>query len=133
MKKLIALVVMFLAVSCANAADIQWHGYNSNLAKLVKSTNLPVLIFVMSDTCHWCQQMSATTLKDQRVVSMFNNHFYPVILHANRNVEAFNQLGLQGVPTILILNNDGKVRKMIAGYKDVDQLMSQLIDVTGEP
>lgn len=133
MKMKIALLIsmMFLSINSAYADGIQWHGYSNAVYQTAKTSNLPVMIFVMSDTCHWCEKMSSTTLTAPRVIKIINEHFYPVILHANQNIPAFKKLGLQGVPAIVILDANGKIAKKLAGYNDPETLYAQLMEFTG--
>lgn len=130
-KLLLLQILLVISMSCAAATGIEWHGYTNDISQVAKQSSMPVMLFVMSDTCHWCQKMSSSTLNDPRIIKLINEHFYPMILHANKDQAAFMQLGLQGVPVILIYNNSGKVVKMIPGYNSPDQLMSQLTEFTG--
>ncbi len=133
MKNKLLLLIAMVIISIGNtyADGIQWHPYSNAIYQNAKIANRDIMIFAMSDTCHWCQKMSATTMNDKKVVNYISEHFYAVKLHANQDIATARKFGLQGVPTILILDSSGKVIKMFAGYNDADQLLAQLMDITG--
>ena len=51
----------------------------------------PIVIFIHTDWCKFCQQMERTTFKDEEVISQLNDHFYFVSFDAeSRQKITFN-------------------------------------------
>jgi len=84
------------------------------------------LLFAMSDTCPWCHKMSATTFSDETVVKLVNEHYYPVILHVNQDEASADKYQLDGVPTMIFFDLNGKIINSFSGYEDPQEMTRHL-------
>jgi len=122
---------------------VKWY----SIAEAIELTNTEprvLMIDVYTDWCGWCKRMDATTFSDPAIVSMLNDHFYPVkldaegkedILIGNRTykfvesgrsgyheVAAIVTKGRLSYPTISYIDEKGRVLEAYPGYKTPDQL-----------
>lgn len=67
---------------------------------------------------------------DPRVVSLIKQHFHPVRLHVRDDAETWkkvgSELGVQWIPTILILSPEGKGQHRIEGFLPAEDFLAQL-------
>lgn len=131
MKLLLLLLLTIFAISNAVAGGIQWHGYSNSIYHQTTKKNHHILIYAMSNTCHWCEKMNTTTFKNPKIIKIINRYFYPVRVNAGDNSKVVARLGLKGVPTIVILDANGSINTMLAGYIEPDKLAQQLAEIAG--
>ncbi len=128
MKQISALFVLFifLFTSCNNgqsapSGNLNW---NSNLEKAIqqaKKENKAVLVnFTGSDWCIWCKRLSSEVFQQKEFEEYAKSSLVLVMLDFPRSIEqtqeikAYNNMlaqkyGIQGFPTILIINSKGEL------------------------
>ena len=124
-----AILLMMVSISFAGAASansIQWHEYSPSVVQQAKNANRPIMIFAMSSTCHWCENMQNNTFASPAVVKMVNENYYPVILHADVDREADIKFHIESVPKLLFLSGNGSVKKIYSGYVEPATMMQYL-------
>ena len=129
MKQISALLVLFvfLFTSCNNGQSASTTGnlnWTSNLEKAIeqaKKENKAVLVnFTGSDWCIWCKRLSAEVFQQKEFETYAKDNLVLVMLDFPKNIEqtqetkSYNNMlaqkyGIQGFPTILIFNNQGKM------------------------
>ena len=98
--------------------------WTSNLEKAIeqaKKENKAVLVnFTGSDWCIWCKRLSAEVFQQKEFETYAKDNLVLVMLDFPKNIEqsdetkSYNNMlaqkyGIQGFPTILIFNNQGKM------------------------
>lgn len=73
--------------------------------------------------------MDAETFPDKRVQDLINRHYIPVRIEADKNQGLMEEYGVSGLPTILILDKDGKVLETMVGFRDANDLSATLEEV----
>jgi thioredoxin-related protein len=113
-----------------------------------------LVIDVYTDWCGWCKRMDATTFSDPEIITMMNNHFYPVKLNAEskedivigertfkfvrsgqrgyHEVAAIVTKGRLSYPTISYVDDQGRVLEAAPGFKTPDQFKVYLSYYAGE-
>ena len=77
----------------------------------------PVLVNFYADWCVWCKRLEATTLRDAQVADLLSDRVVPVSLNVDGNgKELSDQYQVDGLPTILVLDTDGREIGRIPGY-----------------
>lgn len=128
MKQISALFVLFifLFTSCnngqsASAGNLNWNGNLEKAIELAKKENKAVLVnFTGSDWCIWCKRLSSEVFQQKEFEAYAKNNLVLVMLDFPKSIEqtqetkAYNNMlaqkyGIQGFPTILIFNNQGKL------------------------
>jgi thioredoxin-related protein len=136
--------LMLLGMQWAGAqSKVKWYSIEEAIELTTREPRV-LMIDVYTDWCGWCKRMDATTFSDPSIVSMLNEHFYPVKLDAegkedivigNRTykfvesgrsgyheVAAIITKGRLSYPTISYVDEKGRVLEAYPGYKTPDQL-----------
>jgi protein disulfide-isomerase len=120
------LLFIFLFTSCNNGQSASTDGLNweNNLETAIqqaKKENKAVLVnFTGSDWCIWCKRLSSEVFQQKAFKDYANESLVLVMLDFPRNIEqsaetqAYNnnlaqKYGIQGFPTILIIDGEGKL------------------------
>ena len=110
--------------------------WTTNLSKGIeeaKSSKRYVLADIYTDWCGWCKRLDATTFVDPDFVKYANANFVCVKCNAEDNGEgtkAAQQNGVNGYPTALVYDANGKVIGKIVGFKkakDYQDTLEQII------
>lgn len=129
MKQLSALLILFvfLFTSCNNGqsanstGNLDWTGNLEKAIEQAKKENKAVLVnFTGSDWCIWCKRLSAEVFQQKEFETYAKDNLVLVMLDFPKNIEqsqetkSYNNMlaqkyGIQGFPTILIFNNQGKM------------------------
>jgi protein disulfide-isomerase len=129
LKQISALLVLFLFLftSCNNGQSSSSKGnldWTYNLEKAIeqaKKENKAVLVnFTGSDWCIWCKRLSAEVFQQKEFETYAKNNLvlvmldFPKDIQQSQETKAYNnslaqKYGIQGFPTILIFNNQGKL------------------------
>ncbi|MBU0475073.1 MAG: thioredoxin family protein [Bacteroidetes bacterium] len=130
MKKIsVLLLATFILIGCANnnqANDksskngLVWHTNVEKAIEIGKKENKPVLVqFSGSDWCKWCIKLNNEVLDTKGFANFAKDNLVLVNLdfpHApqtdfvkNYNRMQMNKYGVQGFPTVLLLDKTGKL------------------------
>jgi thioredoxin-related protein len=135
------------------AEEITWYTWDEALALSAKEPR-KMFIDVYTDWCGWCKRMDATTFKDPKVVEHINANYYAVKFDAEQKEEIeyndhtfkFIPSGRRGVhelayalldgqlsyPSYVYLDNQQRRLYISKGYKQVEQMMTELNYFTDE-
>ncbi|MGE4294223.1 MAG: thioredoxin family protein [Campylobacterales bacterium] len=84
------------------------------LAK-AKAENKVALVFVETDFCPWCKRMKESTFTNVKVKAKLENEL--VVGYYNKDRDALpSHLGARQVPTIHLVDGDGKILFTVVGY-----------------
>jgi protein disulfide-isomerase len=120
------LLFIFLFTSCNNGQSASSDGLNweNNLETAIqqaKKENKAVLVnFTGSDWCIWCKRLSSEVFQQEAFKNYADESLVLVMLDFPRSIEqsaetqSYNRnlaqkYGIQGFPTILIFDGDGKL------------------------
>ncbi|MGB5286910.1 MAG: thioredoxin family protein [Ignavibacteriaceae bacterium] len=127
MKQLTSLFVLFILLftSCNNGQSssdkLSW---NNNLEKAVeqaKKENKAVLVnFTGSDWCIWCKRLSSEVFQQNEFKEFADKNLVLVMLDFPKDIQQSQEtkiynntlaqkFGIQGFPTILIMNSKGEL------------------------
>jgi protein disulfide-isomerase len=127
LKQISALFVFFILsfTSCNNGQpssdNLSWNGNLEKAIEQAKKENKAVLVnFTGSDWCIWCKRLSAEVFqqkefeeyaKESLVLVMLD---FPKDIQQSQETKAYNnslaqKYGIQGFPTILIIDGQGKL------------------------
>ena len=71
------LIVFFCALMYGQESSIKWYPIEEAI-ELAQQNNKKIFIEVYTDWCKWCKRLDETTFKDEKIISMINEHFYAV-------------------------------------------------------
>lgn len=127
MKQISALFVLFILIftSCnngqASSDKLNWNGNLEKAVEQAKKENKTVLVnFTGSDWCIWCKRLSAEVFQQKEFEDYAKKNLVLVKLDFPKNIEqtqetkSYNNMlaqkyGIQGFPTILIINSKGEL------------------------
>jgi len=114
--------------AAAKGTDIKWtEDYKAALETAKKDKKMVLLDFTGSDWCPPCKALNATVLTSDAFAQWTKDTFVLVDLDYPRakpqddatkkqNADLAKQYGIEGYPTIIILNSDGKEIGRQVGY-----------------
>jgi len=135
LKTAIFLMVLLAggASSVLAAADkIDWHGYESGLAR-GKFEKKKVFLYFHADWCAYCAEMDSKTFKDPAVIATLNRNFIPIRVDSERETAAAALFRVKGLPDLWFLAESGEVIGHRPGFIPADQLMKILNVVMTAP
>jgi len=109
----------------ALAAKIAWQNDFRKAAAEATRLKKPMLIEVTATWCTYCRKMKFT-YADTRITKHVNHCFVPVAVDADTNKRLMTALGVESLPTTVIVSPDMKILRRISGYQTPVQLGRQL-------
>lgn len=110
-------------------ADVAWHGDLDSGWRTARASNRPMLIFITSDDCVYCDAMKRNTLCDQSVLRRLSQQFVPVVLRRGTNTEELQRITVTTYPTTLVAIPQGKVVGHRIGYQPPESFHALLSEV----
>jgi thiol:disulfide interchange protein DsbD len=155
MRKIVLILIFSLLLGCIGEEDsiktpeptetpaitetpkektsITWVYDVEEAKEIAKNGNKLILIDFNADNCGWCRKLEEITYKEEGVIKLVNENFVPVFfdldIKANKEiyVQKYQVYVHDALPTLLILDSEGKALYRITGYKTGEQL-TELLD-----
>ncbi len=127
-----ALALVYLVTLTGKGPSLSFQPYDTARLSAAAAEHKPVLIDFGADWCIPCREMEHTTFVDPAVVAEARRF---VALHADLtrlgkgNDEIVSEYRIQGVPTMVLLDGSGSVRKRLVGYIGPRELLESLKSV----
>ena len=130
MKKLLhSALALALTATIAHAAAGWTDNYEKALTQAKTEKKLVLLDFTGSDWCGWCIKIDKEVFSKQDFKTFAKDNLVPVTLDfphgkklpkhtADQNGKLQKQFGVQGFPTLVLLNAEGKELHRWGGYSD---------------
>jgi thiol:disulfide interchange protein len=129
--KIALLAVLSLAgvVQSAHAADIAWEKSVSKAQKMAKTQKKPLMVDTYTTWCYWCKKLDESSFKDAKVVKL-SKSFVPLKIDAEaEGAKLAEKYEVDGYPTILFIDANGKLLKRIGGYVEGPELAKEMQSV----
>jgi len=126
------VALVYLLTSTGRVPSLMFQPYDPARLSAASAEHKPVLIDFAADWCIPCREMEHTTFRDPAVVAEGRRF---VALHADltrldrRNDEIVSEYRIQGVPTLVLLDGSGSVRKRLVGYVGPQEMLESLKSV----
>jgi thiol:disulfide interchange protein len=104
-------------VAAHGTVEVSWAQDFPRALERARAEGKPVLVTFYADWCVWCKRLESTTLSDNDVKTLLRDQVVPVSLDvdgAGRDLS--NEYRVDGLPTILVLDGDGREIGRIPGY-----------------
>ncbi|MGI9473007.1 MAG: thioredoxin family protein [Rubripirellula sp.] len=96
---------------------ISWHDTLEAGWRESRRRNVPMVIFITSERCHYCDLMKRDTWRDESVSSRLKRDFVAISLSPSRNSETLNRIDVTTYPTTLIGVPQGRIIGHRLGYQ----------------
>jgi thioredoxin-related protein len=120
-------------------SGIKWYTFNEGLA-LAKQNKKQVIVDFYADWCKWCKVMESKTFNDSAVAGELSKNFIPVRIYTDRpdkekinyrgdkfsSQEFSSALGVEGLPTVVFMDEDGNLITIIPGFVEKNILLPVL-------
>jgi thiol:disulfide interchange protein len=104
-------------VSNHGTVSVTWAQDMDDALERARAENKAVVVNFYADWCVWCQRMESTTLRDANVASLLSEQVVPVNLDVDGDgKELSNDFGVEALPTVLVLDTEGREIGRIPGY-----------------
>jgi protein disulfide-isomerase len=126
-----SVAAFLVALACATSAvaappaDVWSQDVDAAWAEAKKSGH-PLVLFITTDRCFFCDKMSKETCKNPAVMKELADGFVPVMVHTRTNLELVRRLGVQAFPTTVIVSKDAKIIAAMPGFLNVTQMRESL-------
>ena len=109
------------------AVTVEWEKDFSAAIERAQSEGKPVLVNFYADWCVWCKRLESTTLRDAKVAALLSDRVVPVNLNVEGDGrELSNRYRVDGLPTVLVLDANGREIGRIPGYMPPTGFLEQV-------
>ena len=119
------------SLTMPGAAEITWHDSLESGWRASRASGRPMVIFITSDHCHYCDAMKSTTWCESTVRDRVGRGFIAIRLQQGRNEATLSRIKVPVYPTTLIGTPAGKVIGKRTGYQPPGSL-HQLLSEAGD-
>lgn len=85
-------------------------------AELSRETGKPIMVYVRSETCHFCDLMQSDVWEDSKVAQIVMRQYVPLKLTREENPEAVAAMKIKGFPATLLFSSDYAYIGRLDGY-----------------
>jgi thiol:disulfide interchange protein len=99
-----------------------------------KASKKKIFIDAYATWCAPCKELQKVTFKDARAARYFNKNFVnmSIDIETGEGVKLAKKWGITGLPTLLILDQNGNLLDSHTGYVDGNGLLEFARDVVGQ-
>ncbi len=119
--------LVLLCAACwttvAPAEEIRWLRSAEQAATLAAQSGKPILVYVRSANCHYCDLMQSNVWQDPTAVAAVNRDFVPLKLTREENPEAVQALQIKGFPSTVIFAADRRYVDRLDGYVEPEKFL----------
>ena len=153
MKKLLIALVLIVSTATIQAQEIKWMTFDEAIA-LQKKDPKPIFMDVYTDWCGPCKMLDKNTFQTKEFSEFINANYYAVKFNGEGNTEVNYKgkkysnpsydpnrkgrnsmheftgfLKVEGYPSMYVLDKSGEIAKVIVGYYQTEQLLTELKSV----
>ena len=128
---LVVAIPALTVPSVVEAADeVVWSTNIEGSLREAAAAGKPVLLEFTASWCAYCKRMEKTTFTDPAVVARIAEHFVAVRVDADKHKDLVSELGIRGLPAILIVSPDLQIIERISGFQTAEALVTKLDHLT---
>lgn len=101
---------------------------------LAKTTNKKIFVDAYATWCGPCKQLQRTTFKDAKVAAYYNKNFinFKIDVEKGEGINLAQKWKIEGLPTLLFLDENGKIIADNVGYVDGNGLLEFAKETSGK-
>jgi thioredoxin-like negative regulator of GroEL len=111
-----------------SGGKIVWVRQLSEALEQASSSNKLIILDLVADWCGWCRQMETQTWTNPKVVQQAHKYVF-LRLNGEKEkdgIELIEKFGIDGYPTVMLLNADGSEFDRFEGFMSADQFLARL-------
>lgn len=112
---------LFFSNGSVFASEIQWHSYDSGMAR-GKFENKRVFLHFTAAWCYYCEVIDNQTFKDPAVISALNENFIAIKVDYDKERDTSSFYRVQGLPDTIFIAENGEIIGRRPGYITAEQL-----------
>ncbi|MBT8383181.1 MAG: thioredoxin fold domain-containing protein [Ignavibacteria bacterium] len=128
---LIILTIGIYSLIPSDKNSVDWKAYNEDA--LTEIDGRGVIIDFYADWCIPCKELDALTFSDPKVIELskeFETYKADMTESLSPEVESLReQYKIVGVPTVLIIDSNGKEKERITGFVDADEFYKIISEI----
>ena len=113
----------------ADSEQPQWLESASEAAELAKVTGKPILVYVRSENCHYCDLLQKKTWQDPKVRAIIHKEMIPLKLTLEENREAVEAMKVRGYPSTLLFSANREYLARIDGFVTPQEFTARIAKV----
>lgn len=131
-KTIFALVVLTISVYVLvpkENLEPEWQKFSLQVYEASLKNNERMIIDFYADWCIPCKELDALTFSDERVIKeieSFTNYKIDMTKMTPENEDLRKRFKVVGMPTVLIIDSQGKEAERITGFVNADEFLSYL-------
>lgn len=107
--------------------SVTWEKDLPSALERAQSEGKPVLVNFYADWCVWCKRLESTTLRDAKVASVLQERVVPLSLDVDGSGKELSiEFRVDGLPTIIVLDADGREIGRLPGYMPPDTFLERV-------
>ncbi len=121
--------LVYLLIPRARPPHLSFEAYTERALATATERHRPVLLDFSADWCIPCHEMESTTFQDPAVIkaaSRFVRVRADLTAQNDRNKKIISQFNVMGVPTVVLIDSRGHIRKQTVGYVGPAQMLADL-------
>ncbi len=121
--------LIFLIIPRAKPMPVQFQAFDSAQLATAAARRKPVIVDFAADWCIPCREMDRSTFVDPEVVKeaeRFVRMRADLTAQDDKNAAIISKFKIQGVPTTVLIDSDGKIRQQKVGYISAKELLDNL-------
>lgn len=124
---LLCLGLLYLNVFTSYAqTDINWLDNIDEGLKQAAAQNKLLLVDFSASWCGWCTKLKEEVFEKQEFKNAVSDTFILVVVDTDANRELLEKYKIQGLPTIVIFDKEGKEIHRIIGFRKLDEFIKEL-------
>ena len=129
---LIVLAVSIYALIPKEKLEPEWQKFSIQAYETSLKNNERMVIDFYADWCIPCKELDALTFSDKSVINemgRFTNYKVDMTITTDENESLRKRFDVIGMPTVLIIDSEGKVVNRITGFVNADEFLSFIREV----
>ncbi len=114
----------------AELMDAKWYNNLSDALADAKRTNRPILLDFYTDWCTFCKELDAEVFSTSEFKAKARN-FVLCKINPEKDPNKTQGFEVEGFPTILFLNPEGKEIGKMVGFRPVDLFIAEMDKIAG--
>jgi uncharacterized protein YyaL (SSP411 family) len=117
-----------VAPASAENSEIPWLRSATEAAKLSQSTGKPILVYIRSQNCHYCDLLQKNTWQNPETRAQIMRDMIPLKLTLEDNKAAVEAMKVKGFPSVIIFSPKREYLARIDGYVTPEQFKTKVTE-----